>query len=64
MDQTLFEQIGGKSTVDKASHFLYVNILRDERIKDFFENVDIEKQQRKMSAFFDIYIWWPITLSW
>ena len=51
MNPSLFEKIGGKETVEKASHFLYVNILRDHRIKHFFENVDIEKQKRKMSAF-------------
>ena len=51
MNPTLFEKIGGKDTVEKASHFLYVNILRDHRIKHFFEDVDIEKQKRKMTAF-------------
>ena len=51
MDQTLFEQIGGEKTVEKATYILYANILQDKRIKGFFENVDIEKQRRKMSAF-------------
>ena len=51
MDSTLYEEIGGKDTVEKAAKYLYVNILRDDRIKDFFENVDINKQQRKMTAF-------------
>lgn len=51
MDQSLYEQLGGKDTVEKAANFLYVNILKDERISSFFENVDIEKQKRKMSAF-------------
>ncbi len=51
MDQTLYEQLGGKNTVEKAAAILYVNILRDERINQFFENVDIEKQKRKMSTF-------------
>ena len=34
MDQSLYEQLGGKKTVEKAATFLYVNILRDDRIKD------------------------------
>ena len=51
MNPTLYEKIGGKDMVEKASHFLYVNILRDHRLKHFFENIDIEKQKRKMSAF-------------
>lgn len=51
MDQTLFEEIGGKETVENASAILYVNILRDKRINSFFKNIDIEKQKRKMSSF-------------
>ncbi len=51
MDQTLYEEIGGKEVVEKAANYLYVNIFRDERINQFFEDVDIDKQKRKMSAF-------------
>ena len=51
MNPTLFEKIGGQETVEKASHFLYVHILQDEHIKHFFKDIDIETQQRKMSAF-------------
>ena len=51
MDQSLYDQLGGKQTVDKAAAILYVNILRDDRINHFFQNVDIEKQKRKMSTF-------------
>jgi hemoglobin len=51
MDQTLYEALGGRETVDKAAAILYVNILRDDRINDFFSNIDIEKQKRKMSTF-------------
>ena len=51
MNPTLFEKIGGKEIVEKASHYLYVNILSDDRINHFFEDIDIEKQKRKMSAF-------------
>ncbi len=51
MDQSLYEKIGGEETVTKAANFLYVNILHDDRIKDFFDDVDIDKQKRKMTAF-------------
>ena len=51
MNQTLYEQLGGKKTVEKAAAILYVNILRDKRINYFFDGVDMEKQKRKMSVF-------------
>ena len=36
MNATLFEKIGGKDTVEKATHYLYVNILRDDRAQAIF----------------------------
>ena len=51
MDQSLYEELGGEETVEKAAHYLYVHILEDDRISGFFEDIDIEKQKRKMSAF-------------
>ena len=51
MNPSLYEKIGGKDTVDKATHYLYVNLLRDELLKPFFEDIDIKKQERKMGAF-------------
>ncbi len=33
MNPSLYEKIGGKETVVKAAKFLYVNVLRDERLK-------------------------------
>jgi hemoglobin len=51
MNQTLFEKIGGKDTVEKAEKILYVNILRDDRLKRFFEDTDMQKQERMMSSF-------------
>jgi len=44
MNLTLFDDIGRKDTVEKASHYLYVKMLTDYRIKHFFEDIDIEKK--------------------
>ena len=51
MNPTLFEKVGGKETVDKAAKYLYVNVLRDDRLKRFFEGTDMQKQERMMGAF-------------
>ncbi len=51
MNPTLYEKIGGKETVEKAAKFLYVNVLRDDRLKRFFDGTDMQKQERMMSAF-------------
>ena len=51
MEETLFEKIGGKNAVELASIKLYYHILEDERIKDFFKDIDLKKQSTKMTAF-------------
>lgn len=49
--QTLYERIGGKSAVAKATHYLYVNLLRDESLSPFFEGINIDRQTHKMESF-------------
>lgn len=51
MTQSLFDRIGGENTVVQATHYLYINILRDDRLKPFFENIDMQRQTLKMQAF-------------
>ena len=51
MEQTLFEKIGGKNAVELASIKLYYHILEDDRINNFFKDIDLKKQSTKMTAF-------------
>ncbi len=48
---TLFEKLGGESAVDLAVDKFYERVLNDERIKHFFENVDMNKQKSHQKAF-------------
>jgi hemoglobin len=48
---TLYEKLGGKDAVDIAVDKFYEHILNDERIKHFFENVDMKKQREHQKAF-------------
>ena len=49
--QSLFERLGGEPAVDAAVDIFYRKVLADDRIKDFFEGVDMEKQAAKQKAF-------------
>lgn len=51
MEQSLFEKIGGKHAVELASIKLYYHILEDDRINEFFKDIDIKRQSNKMNAF-------------
>jgi hemoglobin len=49
--QTLFERLGGESAVDTAVDVFYRKVLRDDRIRHFFDTVDMERQHMKQKAF-------------
>lgn len=48
---TLYEKLGGKDAVDIAVDKFYEHVLNDERIKHFFDSVDMEKQRGHQKAF-------------
>ena len=50
-EQTLFEKIGGEGAVDAAVDIFYRKVLADDRVNQFFETVDMEKQAVKQKAF-------------
>ena len=51
MDMSLYSEIGGKGAVNAAVDIFYRKVLKDERIKRFFEGVDMNKQAAKQKAF-------------
>jgi hemoglobin len=51
MSQTLYEKLGGEAAVDAAVDIFYRKVLADERISQYFEGVDMEKQAAKQKAF-------------
>ena len=48
---TLFDKLGGKAAVDLAVDKFYEKVLSDERIKHFFEGIDMVKQRDHQKAF-------------
>lgn len=51
MSQTLFERMGGENAVTHMTHFLYVNMLHDDRLKPYFVNINAPRQMLKMQIF-------------
>ena len=47
MSQTLFQNLGGEAAVDAAVDIFYRKVLSDDRISDFFGDVDMDKQAAK-----------------
>ena len=50
----LFERIGGRDAVNAAVDIFYTKVLADERINQYFEGVDMEKQAGKQKAFLTV----------
>ncbi|OIQ18870.1 MAG: group 1 truncated hemoglobin [Bacteriovorax sp. MedPE-SWde] len=48
---TLFEQIGGRDAVNAAVDIFYNKVLADDRIKHFFEGIEMKNQRRKQILF-------------
>ena len=48
---SLYEQLGGQPAVDLAVDSFYRKVLTDDRVKGFFDGIDMDKQMAKQKAF-------------
>ena len=48
--ESLYERLGGEAAVDAAVNILYEKVLEDDRIKHFFEGVDMDNMRFKQKA--------------
>ncbi len=48
---SLYEDIGGEGAVNAAVDIFYRKVLKDDRIKRFFDDVDMARQAAKQKAF-------------
>lgn len=51
MSDTLFNKLGGEGAVNAAVDIFYRKVLGDDRISDFFDDVDMDRQAAKQKAF-------------
>lgn len=51
---SLYDRIGGEAAVNAAVDVFYRKVLRDPRIREFFDTVDMERQHAKQKAFLTV----------
>jgi hemoglobin len=51
VNASIYHQIGGKPAMDAAIEIFYKKVLADARIKEFFEDINMNAQRRKQKAF-------------
>ena len=57
--KTLYEKIGGESTIEKLVGAFYQSVLSDPLLQPFFEGIAIEKLQQMQKAFFTLALGGP-----
>lgn len=48
---TIYERVGGEPAVQELTERFYRKMLSDERVSDFFDDVDMDKQIAKQKSF-------------
>jgi hemoglobin len=48
---SLYNRLGGKDLVERAVDLFYDSVLADERLRPFFDDVDMESQRKKQKRF-------------
>jgi len=48
---TIYEQLGGEPAMNAAVDIFYRKVLSDDRISQFFDGVDMDRQASKQKAF-------------
>ena len=51
MEAELYDKLGGKQGVKKITQHFFLNFLKDDLLRPFFEKIDIKQQEQKMNAF-------------
>lgn len=49
--QSLYEQLGGAAAMESAVEIFYRKMLSDERVARFFDDIDMDRQMAKQTAF-------------
>jgi len=59
-ENSLYQKLGGKAAIDAAVEAFYVKVLADERVKHFFDDINMNKQRRKQKEFLSAAFGGPI----
>lgn len=63
MSESLYDRLGGEAAVDAAVDLFYRKVLADDRINQFFEGVDMDRQRAKQKAFLTFALGGPAHYS-
>ena len=56
---SLYDKLGGQAAVDAAVDIFYRKVLMDDRINQYFDGIDMERQAAKQKAFLTMVLGGP-----
>jgi hemoglobin len=56
---SLYQKIAGKAAISAAVDLFYKKVLADDRVNDFFEDINMKRQHNKQKAFFSAALGGP-----
>lgn len=59
-ENSLYHKLGGRAAIDASVEAFYVKVLADDRIKHFFEDINMSKQRRKQKEFLSAAFGGPV----
>src|SRR3982750_1918933 len=62
-EASLYEQLGGQAAVEAAVDVFYRKVLSDDRVSQFFDDVDIDHQIAKQKAFLTMVFGGPVAYT-
>ena len=57
---SLYQKLGGRGAIDAAVESFYVKVLADDRIKHFFDDINMTRQRRKQKEFLSAAFGGPV----
>ena len=59
-ETSLYQKLGGRGAIDAAVELFYTKVLADERVKHFFDDINMNKQKRKQKEFLSAALGSPV----
>ena len=59
-EKSLYHRLGGQAAINAAVDAFYVKVLADQRVKHFFDDVNMASQHRKQKAFLSAALGGPV----
>ena len=59
-EKSLYHKLGGQAAIDAAVERFYVKVLADNRVKHFFDDINMKAQRRKQKEFLSFALGGPL----